>query len=149
MIILYLYRNKCVSCGFYVLQVVYALLCINIALDLQIIQFLFKFYTCLNRNLYCTVHCIGTCCVLTTELFFFYVLLVFLPAARTAVLNFMKAKEASLREKDLFRSVKVKRLFSHPNAIYFILLLYTEQKCKDFFYVHKSTHFSGLLLWPA
>lgn len=27
-------------------------------------------------------------------------------AARTAVLNFMKAKEASLREKDLFRSVK-------------------------------------------
>lgn len=29
------------------------------------------------------------------------------PAARTAVLSFMKAKESSTREKDLFRSVKV------------------------------------------
>lgn len=34
----------------------------------------------------------------------------FLPAARTAVLSFMKAKETSTREKDLFRSVKVKKL---------------------------------------
>lgn len=34
----------------------------------------------------------------------------FLPAARTAVLSFMKAKETSAREKDLYRSVKVKKL---------------------------------------
>lgn len=33
-----------------------------------------------------------------------------LPAARTAVLSFMKAKETSAREKDLYRSVKVKKL---------------------------------------
>uniref|UniRef100_A0A7N6AXY8 Ribosome quality control complex subunit NEMF n=1 Tax=Anabas testudineus TaxID=64144 RepID=A0A7N6AXY8_ANATE len=34
------------------------------------------------------------------------VFFVLLPAARTAVFSFMKAKEASTREKDLFRSVK-------------------------------------------
>lgn len=38
------------------------------------------------------------------------VIFLFLPAARTAVLSFMKAKETSAREKDLYRSVKVKKL---------------------------------------
>ena len=37
-------------------------------------------------------------------------LFLFLPAARTAVLSFTKAKEASTRERDLFRSVKVNKL---------------------------------------
>lgn len=31
-----------------------------------------------------------------------------LPAARTAVLSFVKAKDTTAREKDLYRSVKVK-----------------------------------------
>lgn len=36
-----------------------------------------------------------------------------LSAARTAVFSFTKAKEASTREKDLFRSVKVKSSDMH------------------------------------
>lgn len=46
-------------------------------------------------------------------MFIFWVdgkVILFPPAARTAVLSFMKAKESSTREKDLFRSVKVKNL---------------------------------------
>lgn len=35
------------------------------------------------------------------------VIFLFWPAARTALLSFMKAKETSAREKDLYRSVKV------------------------------------------
>lgn len=34
-------------------------------------------------------------------------MILFISAARTAVLSFMKAKETSARERDLYRSVKV------------------------------------------
>lgn len=50
-------------------------------------------------------------------LFFFFL---FLPAARTAVLSFMKAKETSAREKDLFRSVKVRKSSAKSNSKFYV-----------------------------